>query len=145
MSEQVGKCAVIRQQQQAFAVFIQTADGIHPAIHAGEQIHNGLAAAFVRCGGNIAAGLVKHQIGILALAHNAHAFAVNADFIKVGVHLIPQRDRVAVDLDAAFINQFFCSAAGAHALVREYFLNPLFCHGVPFQYQGNIRRVDLLT
>ena len=50
----------------------------------------------------------------------------------------------AADLDAAFINQFFCSAAGAHALVREYFLDPLFCHGVPFQYQGNIRRVDLL-
>ena len=128
VGQHIDECAVIGHEQQTLAVLVQAAHRAQHGGHIGNKIHDGLAATVVRAGRQIAAGLVQHDIGVLALAHDALCLSVDHDLVIVGVHLVAQGDRVAVDLDLARSDQALGLAAGADALVGQYLLNTLFCH-----------------
>ena len=95
-----GPRAVVRQQQQAFARLVETADRRDPRQPgAVEQRVNRFAAAFVGCRRHVAARLVQHEVDALGRADFA---AVERDAVALG---IDRRLRIAndaaVDRDAA--------------------------------------------
>ena len=128
MGQHIDERAVVCHQQQALTVLVQAADRAQHGGHIGHQVHDG-------AGSRVATGLVQHDIGVLALTHDADGLAVNHDLVKIRVHLVAQPDRVAVDLDFASGNQTLGLAAGADTLVSQYLLNSLFCHEKFTPYQ----------
>ena len=121
VGQHIDKGTVIGHEQQPFAVLVKTAHGAQHGGHIGHQLHDGLAAAVIRAGGQIAARLVQHDVGVLALAHDADGLAVDHDFVVVwGPSCAPQGDGVAVDLDLARCDQALRLTAGADALISQY-------------------------
>ena len=138
VGQHIDKGTVIGHEQQSLTVLVKTAHGAQHGGHIGHQFHDGLAAAVIRAGGQIAARLVQHDVGVLALAHDADGLAVNHDLVVVGVHLVTQGDGVAIDLDLARCDQSLRLTAGADALISQHFLHSVFCHSIYSLFGGLI-------
>ena len=98
----VGKFAVIRQQQESFGVLVQSADGVNPFFHAVQQVHDTAAVEFIGSGGDIASGLVQHEITLDFFARDANGFSVDGNEVGTGCLVAEATDvRSASDAPAA--------------------------------------------
>ena len=128
MREHIGEIAVVGHQQQTLAVFIQTAHRENAGGHILNKIHHGFTAQLVTYGGDIAAGLMEHNVIFLLFFHNADLFTVHHEHIMVDIHFIAHLHGVAVQLYTALTDHLLGGTAGAKPLIGHYFLNAFFCH-----------------
>ena len=128
MGDGLCECAVVGHQQQALAVFVETAHGVQAGRDVRHEVHDRLAAQLVAGGGDIAAGLVQGQIVHLLVLLDINALVIHMEDVAVGVHLVAHLHGVAVDLYAALRNDLLGGAAGAQALLTHDLLDAFFCH-----------------
>jgi hypothetical protein len=111
VGDQMGKIAVIRQEQQALGIVVQPAHGIDTDFDTFQQIMHRGPSLRVGHGGHKTRGFVQHNIR--RRLFGVDEFAVNLDMVFVRVGLGPElgHDR-PVHPHPAFGNKLFRSAAG---------------------------------
>src|SRR5688500_9496545 len=118
-----GKVAVVAEEQQAFAVVVEPPDWIDVLAHALQEIDDGLPPLRIRSGRDDARRFVQQDVS-LAL-RRAKTPAVHADVISRWIRLDPHlADRVAVDGNAAFLDQLLSSASRSYSGLGKQFLQP---------------------
>src|SRR5580700_11701110 len=123
MGQPVSQLAVVHQQDQAFGVVVETTDVIQAFSHIAEQVgHRGPAAA-VRHAGEHADRLVQGHVDQVLAGGDAPAIHADHLVLRVDPGSVPADD-FAVDLDAAFPDQFLAVPAAADASRGEYLLQP---------------------
>jgi len=119
--EFLGEGAVVGEEEEAFAGVVEAAHGIDTFRERAEKLHDGGAAFGIADGGDVAFGLVEHEIN-RALS-GLDGFAVDGDGIGVGIGFGAEfGDDLAVEGDAAGGDDFFGFAAGGDAGGGEDFL-----------------------
>jgi len=78
-----GELAVVGQQQQAFRVVVQPANRVDVLAHVRQEVEHGRPVLRVLPRGHVPAGLVEQDVA--AARRRAHALAVDADVVAVGV------------------------------------------------------------
>ena len=113
--------AVVGEEEEAFAGVVKAADGIDAFREWAEKLHDGGAAFGIADGGDVAFGLVEHEVdGALG---GLDGFAVDEDGVGVGIGFGAEfGDDLAVEGDAAGGDDFFGLAAGSDAGGGEDFL-----------------------
>ena len=136
MERGVGEVAVVGHEQQALGEVVEAAYGVEAgqlAVEAGdlllggfgEELGDGGAVLGVVEGGDVAAGLVEHEVAVGLGA--AEELAVDADVVAVGSWRVPRVVMVSVDLDAAFEDDLFGFAAGGYAGLGKDLLEAVAC------------------
>ena len=123
----VGEFSVIREEQQAFGLPVEAADGIEsfPGV---DEIHHRAAVAFVTRGGDVAARLVQHDV---ASTLRFDDFAIDANDVAIRIGFGAEfGDRFTIDRYAAGQNHLFRNAARGDAPGGENALQAL--HSVGF-------------
>ena len=121
MRKPVGQLAVVGDQDQSFARFVEPSDR-EQALVAGGQIDYPRAARWIAVGGQNADRLVDREIDQAAPAQR---FAIDANLLPLRIDSRAQfGDGFAVDIDAAFADQFFALTAAADARGGQYLLQP---------------------
>ena len=119
--EFLGERAVVGEKEETFAGVVEAADGIDAFGERAEELHDGGAAFGVADGGDVAFGLVKHEVE--EALGGLDGFAVNGDGVGVGIGFGAEfGDDLAVEGDAAGGDDFFGFAAGGDAGGGEDFL-----------------------
>ena len=104
--------AVIRQQQQSLGLPVEPANR-DDALVDRHEVHDGVAAAFVGCRCDVAAGLVQQDI---APTDGWDQLAVNLDLLGTGVNLAAEfGDDLAVDPHTPVEDQFLRAPSGCDA------------------------------
>ena len=119
----VGQLAVIGEEQKSLAVAVQPPDGIDPFLHAGQKVGDTAAPQLVIQGGDVAAGLVHHNVAVLLFAGKIDPPAIHGDHIPVGVDALADFGLMAVDGDPPLTHQFLGGAPGGHSCLAQGFLN----------------------
>ena len=127
MGHSLHQRTVIGEQQQSLAVFIQPAHGKYPRTAVCHQFSGCGAAQLIAESGHIAAGLIEHQIN--GRLRKCDGRPVNGDHISIGIGLVTQVRRNAVDRYPPRRQQRFRRPAGADAGPGDQFLQP-FPHAV---------------
>ena len=139
LGERVGEVAVVGHEEQAFGEVVEAAHGVEAgqlAVEAGdlllrslgEELDDGGAVLRVVEGGDVAAGLVEHEVAVRLGA--AEELAVDADVVAGGVVAGAEGgDGGAVDLHAAFEDDLFGFAAGGYAGLGEDLLEAVALWG----------------
>lgn len=129
--ELVGQFAVVGDQQETFADVVKAAHRIEALAHLAEELHHGRAAFGIADGGEVALGLVKHEIAMALRA--LEEFAIDADVVAGGIGFRTQFcNDCAVHLNAALRDEFFRVAAAGDAGLRKNLLKAL-------QFGGGLR------
>ena len=115
--DEVGKFAVVGEQQQALTVFIQSADGVHPLRYVLHQLRYASSAQLIVHGGHKAARLVEHDIVFLAALLKIDPLAVDGHDIAVWIDLLSQCCRTTVDFDFALLDPLLCLSSGSTSLL----------------------------
>lgn len=106
--DSVGHFTIVRQQQQALGLPIKAANRHNPFVD-GDQIHDGVAAAFVRRRRNVAARFVEQDI---ATADGWNQLAVDFNFLRTGINAGTEfSDNDAVNANSSFENKVFGAPA----------------------------------
>jgi hypothetical protein len=114
MCDQVREIPVIRQDQHAFRIVVQTADGIHADLDAFQQILDRRPAFRIGHGRDKARGLVQHDIDLRLL--RIDELAVHLDMVLVRVGLGAELGHhLAVHAHPAFGDERFRGAARRHS------------------------------
>ena len=116
MDQCVGELAIIRQDQQAFAVTIQPAHGEQALFRVGHKIPEGPAFAGILTGTQNIPGFVEKQVfqGL-----GLHRTPVKKNLIVRGIDAMPlRRMRMAIDLDPALGDELFTGPPGPHSALR---------------------------
>ena len=117
----VGPLRVVRKKQQAFAGGVEAAHrryvryglaGKHLGVLFAEQVHHGLAALLVACGGYDSAGLVHGKVDEIACGDGS---AVDEDFVVFVGGRFGVAHRLAPENYVAFAYQLFGLAAATIA------------------------------
>ena len=95
--------------------------------HVLQQIHHAPPVQFVRSCGHIAPWFVQHQIAILFLSGQIHPFTADGNQVCQR-SLVPQLDRVTVQLYFSGRDQLFCLPPGTIAGICQQLLNSNFFH-----------------
>ena len=117
--DEVSKFAVVGEQQQAFTVLVQSADGVHPLRHILHQLRYASSAQLIVHGGHKAARLVEHDIVFLAALLKIDTLAVDGHDIAVRIDFLSQRCRTTVDFDFALLDPFLRLSSGSNSLLRK--------------------------
>jgi hypothetical protein len=119
-----GEVAVIRQDDQAFRVVVESSDGIEIPVDAGtrEQIDDGRPALRIRSGAHHPSWLEHQQMPLPGRLFSDPP-AIDADLVALGVGFRAELNhRLMVHLDPALPNQLFRRATGRDASMGEDFL-----------------------
>ena len=120
MRQAVGQFAVVGDEDQAFAVHVQSSDGEQPCVAVRDQIDDPRPACLVAIGRDHASGLVH---SIVNAAAQRKRFAIDADILRVHLNAGAEFGHdLAIDLDAARGDQLFTLAAAAETGGGEDFL-----------------------
>jgi hypothetical protein len=133
----VGKYTVVRQNQKAFRVPIQTScrENAPPSPALRQQIHHG-PCLLVTGSREYAGRLVHHQHKVplyfkkRTIQPNSTAFRVNLRFRA--------ENRFPVDRNAPGANQFSHFAPGAKVLQGKYFIEPFQLHAAPPFFRADL-------
>ena len=125
----VGEFSVVRHQQQAFGVEVQTAHRINPDAAVGHKLAHGASALLVGHGGDEAPGLMEHQIDVLRRLWQPDA--VHLDDVLIGIGPLAQSRRIAVQTHPALADQLFRFPAGYALSGRYDFLDPFLHCSLP--------------
>jgi len=113
--------AVVGQEQQSFAVVVETPHGIDVFADAAEQIDDRLPPLRVRPCRDDAGRLVEQDVAMTL--RRTEAPSVNANVVCRGIGLDAHfADRLAVDRDAALLDQLFSGAARGDTSLRKNLL-----------------------
>ena len=113
--------AIVGEEEEAFAGVVEAANGIDAFGERAEELHDGGAAFRIADGGDVAFGLVEHEIE--EALGRLDGFAVDGDGVGVGIGFGAEfGDDLAVEGDAAGGDDFFGFAAGGDAGGGEDFL-----------------------
>ncbi|GEM_PF-2043892 len=124
-----GEFAVVGEQQEAFRVVVEAADGVDVVADLRQQIEDGGPVLGVLAGGQVAARLVQQDVP--AARRRADPPAVHADVVPPGVGLRARRgDDGAVDRHAALGNERFGGAARCDAGSRQDLLQAFHGHSL---------------
>jgi len=124
LGEGVGEFAVVGDEEQTFALEVESADGIEALTELGEELHDGGAAFGVGNRGDVAARLVEQKVAMALGA--VEKLAIDADVIARGVGFgAEDRDNLAIDLDAALGDELFGVAAAGDAGLGEDLLEAI--------------------
>ena len=123
----IGEVAVVGQQQQSLRVLVQPSHRVDTLFHVLQQIHHTPPVQFVRSCGHIAPWFVQHQIAILFLSGQIHPFTADGNQVCQR-SLVPQLDRVTVQLYFSGRDQLFCLPPGTIAGICQQLLNSNFFH-----------------
>ena len=105
-----GQIAVVGEQQQAFAGVVEAAHGIDALMHTLDQVHHGGAVLLIADRGDVALGLVEHDVHMAV--GSAEELAIDADVVGGGIGLGAEcGDDGAVNDDASFGDEFLGFAA----------------------------------
>ena len=123
VGEAVGQLAVVGQKEKSLRVHIKTAYGVETHARIGHKLGDGGAPTVVGDGGQIAAGLVEHDVGKARLFRGRDHLTAVFHAVACGIDLLAYLGHDSVDLDPTFFNFLFGRAAGQNAAVGEEFLN----------------------
>src|SRR5260221_8921455 len=103
---------IVSEQQKAFAGVVQTSHGIHPALHAANQIHHGGSLLRVAHGGDVALGLVEQKIVVPLRA--VQKLSVDADVVGLRIGFAAEfGHNLAVDLHGSGGDEFLGGSSGS--------------------------------
>src|SRR6266849_3488750 len=116
--ELVGQLAVVGHQQQTFTRPIESADRINALVDgylaSSQQVHNRRTPFRVADRGDVAFGLVEHQIGFTRTAVRRKTFAIDLDVVMRRVGFAAQfGDRFSIHRNTSGCDQLLGFAAGA--------------------------------
>ena len=122
VGQAMGQLPVVGDQQQPFAVLIQSPDGEQPLGRLGEQVDHPGTSLGIAVGAEHPGRLVDE---VVRPAVNVEPFAIEADILHVGIDAGPQfGDGLTIDGHAARGDVLFATAAGADAGHRQQPLQP---------------------
>ena len=125
MRQSVGQCAVISEQHQAFAISVQSPDGVKPAGRIDQFAH--ARASRVRVEARFdPTGFVQQNVG--EFFGQINIAVVQRDAVVGGVGAVSERGRLPVDVYPPGRNQSLTRAAGAVAGAGQYFLQAFSRH-----------------
>ena len=117
MGEPFGDLAVVGEHQHSGGGLVQASYGEYAGVAALQQVHDGLAGMGVAGGGDIALGLVHHDIYLLLALET---LAVEADVVGEDVDLGSELgDDLAVDGDYAGLDEGVGLTPGAYAGIGD--------------------------
>jgi len=130
MGQQVGKHAVVGQQEEPGRVHVQSAHAEQSdSGRMLDEINRPPSMFLIGGGADDAAGLEEHDAHRRGMGTNR--LPMHRDVIRLGVHPCRQlRDEVAVDADRALRNQLFAGAARGNAGRCKHFLQANAAAGV---------------
>ncbi len=130
VGKEVGEVAIIRENEQAFAVHIEAADRVQDDVANRHHVHHGWSATVIAGRGDDADGLIEREVAVLA-AVDRHA--VDEDFVFIDVRAGAEfSDRLAIYSDAAIEEPILGLAARCDSCVRKDLLEPFNGHYVHF-------------
>jgi len=122
VGEAVGQFAVVGDQQQPLAVFIEATDGEQPLGRLGKEVNHPGPTLGVAVGAEHPGRLVDQ---IVRPAMDAESLAIEPDILCVGIDAGPQfRDGLAIHGHPARGDVLFAAAAGPNAGHRQQSLQP---------------------
>ena len=108
--EFLGEGAIVGEEEEAFAGVVEAADGIDAFCKRAEELHDGGAAFGIADGGDVAFGLVEHEID--RALRGLDGFAIDGDGVGIGIGFGAEfGDDLAIERDAAGGDDFFSFAA----------------------------------
>jgi len=107
----MGDLAIVCQQQQPLGLAIEPSDW-HDALVDRHEVHDGVAAALVGGGRDVATRLVEQNV---ASSNCRDQLTVDLDLLCVGVNLAAEfGDDLAINADTPFEDQFFGAPTGGY-------------------------------
>ena len=126
MHDQIGEFAIVRQEKETGGIQVEPSDRKDPSVFFGDEIQDRLSSLGIVKGADVASRLVEEEVAMLFVLL-PYPFSVDQDFVRL-VTGETDGDRLAVDLDATFLDEFFGFASGTVAHGRKDFLNSFFFH-----------------
>lgn len=120
---------VIRDDQQAFRVRIQTPDGEKPLVMRRQKVYDPLTSKFILICADESTWFVDE---IVDRTGRTDDFAVTTDFLAIRIGFCPQfRNENPIDTDSPIGDELFTRAARAEPGRRQNLLQALNWHGQP--------------
>ena len=126
MRQLLGKFAVVRQQQQAFRLAVEPADGEQPSKPFRQKLIDQLPRMFVLRGARVSRRFVEHDIDQLfwRFQHTAFEFHDIAPWIDI---IRRRQNRLVIDRDPPFQYHLFTAttrsdARRSHEFRKSYFI-----------------------
>ena len=123
MSESLGEVSVVRQEQQALAVHVETTNRIHPSLSRHRPNDRG-APLRIRRGAHHSYRLVEQVVDQLRVHRQRNP--IDGHPGRRSVDFLAQMGRTSVYCDAALTNQILCRPSRGDAGVGDEFLQSLY-------------------
>ncbi len=123
MSEPLGEVSVVRQEQQALAVHVETTNRIHPGLSR-HGPNDGGTLLRIRRGTHHSYRLVEQVVDQLRVHRQRNP--IDGHSGRHSVDLLAQMGRTSVYCDAALTNQILCRPSRGNAGVGDEFLQSLY-------------------
>jgi hypothetical protein len=135
MDQGMGELAIIRQDQQPFAVAIQPPHGEQALLRIGHEIPKGPALAGIPTGAQNIPGFVEKQI---LKGFRLDRMPVKKNPVMIGIDAKSLGGvRVAIHLNPTLGDILFTSPPGSHAALRQIFLEANLI-GRPWFWGGQV-------
>jgi hypothetical protein len=126
VGNQIGKVAIVRENEQAFAVHVEASDRVELNVADWYEVQHGLPALLIAGSSHEAGRLVKDEVAVAALEHGD---AIDHDLVNIGVGASAEGGlHDAVHRHPALEDHLFGNAAGCDSGVGKDLLEAFRRH-----------------